>query len=555
MAFLTLQPFLSSATPAVRLHRLCAMLCACCVGALTSWAQTGIVNDFAEGYYYISSTSVGKYLADTGGGSAAVASDGANDAQQIWKIEKTRVVGDKQYYSVRNESSWRYLEYGPSVSMSSTVSADGHAEYTIYKEDGKDTYRLFGSWMPVDDATLGTKGQGSIKLTASGVGRDWTTSSVDGGSELTFTKLDIEEPVTPALTLATSDRQQLYRIRSARYPLSYLGKASENTSPEGDVLGKLIVDKNDAILCKVVPLDNGKFRLLIVDATTGAEMKTLRGSVPKLWFRPTSNVGTDCQWLLIESTAHQGFYNIKCDDSHILKAVAAEDNQSANKMMDNKTSNTLETAWAFIPANEAATQAAATSTRILEGDAVNGNLGTFSASYPVAIPDGMEVYQASYANGYLQLHALTGGVIPAGQGVLTRTASPATFAMKPALTTGTDDCSGNLLIGTGDAPLTITDPAYVLGADSEGTLGFFKLSTTNNTVGAHKAYLPAAALGGTGSTSNRALYFQFDGQATGIATPIGQASSLPVYDLQGRRVQQLSRGHIYLQGGRKFIAR
>ena len=409
--------------------------------------------------------------------------------------------------------------------------------------------------MPVNHAPLATAGPGSLKLTASGVGRDWTTSSVDGGSELTFTKLDIEEPVTPALTLATADRQQLYRIRSARYPLSYLGKASENTSPEGDVLGKLIVDKNDAILCKVVPLDNGKFRLLIVDATTGAEMKTLRGSVPKLWFRPTSNVGTDCQWLLIESTAHQGFYNIKCDDSHILKALAAEDNQSVNSMMKNATSNTLETAWAFIPANEAATQAAATSTRILEGDAVNGNLGTFSASYPVAIPDGMEVYQASYANGYLQLHALTGGVIPAGQGVLTRTASPATFAMKPALTTGTDDCSGNLLIGTGDAPLTITDPAYVLGADSKGTLGFFKLSTTNNTVGAHKAYLPAAPLGSTGSTSNRALYFQFDGQATGIATPIGQASSLPVYDLQGRRVQQLSRGHIYLQGGRKFIAR
>ena len=97
MAFLTLQPFLSSATPAVRLHRLCAMLCACCVGALTSWAQTGIVNDFAEGYYYISSTSAGKYLADTGAGNAAVASHGAHDARQIWNVEKTHAVGDKQY--------------------------------------------------------------------------------------------------------------------------------------------------------------------------------------------------------------------------------------------------------------------------------------------------------------------------------------------------------------------------------------------------------------------------------------------------------------------------
>lgn len=555
MAFFTLHPLLSSATHGVRLHRLCAMLCTCCLGALSAWAQSGIVNDFAEGYYYISSTSVGKYLADTGGSDAAVASNGANDAQQIWKVEKTRVVNDKQYYSVRNESSWRYLGYGPKVSMSSTVTSDGNAEYTIYKEDGKDTYRLFGSWMSANAATLGTAGQGSLKLTASGLGRDWSTSSVDGGSELTFTKLDIEEPVTPALTLTSAAKPQLYRIRSARYPMSYLGKASENTSPTGDVLGKLIVDKNDAILCKVVPLDNGKFRLLIVDASTGQEMKTLRGGAPKLWFRPTSNVGTDCQWSLIESTARQGCYNIKCDASHILKAFAAEDNQSTNKMTNNTTSNTLETAWAFIPANDAATQAAATSTRILEGDAVNGNLGTFSASYPVAIPDGMEVFQATYANGYLQLHALTGGVIPAGQGVLTRTASPATFAMEPALTTGTDDCSGNLLAGTGDAPLTITDPAYVLGADSEGTLGFFRLSATSNTVGAHKAYLPAAALTAAGSASNRALYFQFNGQATDIATPIGQASSLPVYDLQGRRVQQLSRGHIYLQGGRKFIAR
>ena len=71
---------------------------------------------------------------------------------------------------------------------------------------------------------------------------------------------------------------------------------------------------------------------------------------------------------------------------------------------------------------------------------------------------------------------------------------------------------------------------------------------TGSKLAANRAYLE--------STTAQSLVLNFDGQTTGInGIESAVATDAPIYDLQGRRVVQPVSGQLYIQGGRKFIAR
>lgn len=126
--------------------------------------------------------------------------------------------------------------------------------------------------------------------------------------------------------------------------------------------------------------------------------------------------------------------------------------------------------------------------------------------------------------------------------------------------TATNDAANedpkNLLCGS-DVAVTTTAPVagnflfYLLGVDN-GKVGFYwgKDNGAAFTSGAHKAYLAVPE-----NAANGIRAFYFDDVFTGIDSLNLNVENENAYDLQGRRVQQLQKGGLYIINGKKMLAK
>lgn len=185
-------------------------------------------------------------------------------------------------------------------------------------------------------------------------------------------------------------------------------------------------------------------------------------------------------------------------------------------------------------------------------------MATFCSQYPLdfstATPSGLKAYKITASNkatGELTKEEVT--KVPAGVGVYLEGASTDYTVNCTATATSIGD---NMLVGvTADTPIlqTVDDNTnYILTVNKDGgdvgTPKFFKVNTAGNTVGANKAYLQIP-------TANAAReYFWFDDEATGInAAKVSQPAGV-IFDLQGRRVAQPTKG-LYIVNGKKYFAK
>ena len=117
----------------------------------------------------------------------------------------------------------------------------------------------------------------------------------------------------------------------------------------------------------------------------------------------------------------------------------------------------------------------------------------------------------------------------------------------------TAESTTSSLTGTLQGTTVAASSVLTFGRDKSNTanVGFYKYSGT--TIKPNKAYLETSALP-NGLASIRLVWG--DGTTTDIdsTTLLPANVDAPVFDLSGRRVNRLQRGHIYLQRGRKFIA-
>jgi hypothetical protein len=140
---------------------------------------------------------------------------------------------------------------------------------------------------------------------------------------------------------------------------------------------------------------------------------------------------------------------------------------------------------------------------------------------------------------------ISDGIVKSGEGVVLKNTS-ASITMTPTASDSEGDYSGNSLTGT---MTSITNPgnAYVLNYKSATGVGFYKLKASG-TIGANKAYLtyPASAR----------EFFLFD-ETTSISEELRVKSeefaSAVVFDLQGRRVQNPTKGLYIVNGKKVFI--
>ena len=173
------------------------------------------------------------------------------------------------------------------------------------------------------------------------------------------------------------------------------------------------------------------------------------------------------------------------------------------------------------------------------------------------IPDGIKAYVAitepemNEGTGIIRMTLVEDGIIPAKTGTVLR-ANEGTYTFTPAKTDGTTNTDGNLLIGyAGNAEYKeVTLPTdgstnYVLTVKN-GVAGFYRKAA------GFKVYNNKAYLNVPNTVEARALYFNFDDDATGIVETESEDVKEEIYDLSGRRVQKVRKG-IYIMDGKKIL--
>jgi len=195
-------------------------------------------------------------------------------------------------------------------------------------------------------------------------------------------------------------------------------------------------------------------------------------------------------------------------------------------------------------------------------------IGTFYANETVEIPEGVTAYVATAkpifdetdaegnAVATLVMTEIEDGIIPAETGVVIR-GEQGTYTFTGTSTVGTTETEGNLMRGYAgpaehETVALPTDGAtnYVLTV-KDGVAGFYKKDAAFKVYN-HKAYLQIPADVQPANT----LRIRFGNEeTTGIeTTTAGSGQRAVIYDLQGRRVETMTKG-VYIVNGKKVVIR
>ena len=177
---------------------------------------------------------------------------------------------------------------------------------------------------------------------------------------------------------------------------------------------------------------------------------------------------------------------------------------------------------------------------------------TLCLPFNVKLPESSTVkaYYASQAAGsVLKLEEITGGVIPANQGVILQNTGDAEANINLAITTDNGTPFDNKLVGvTAKRAGYTAGDNYVL-AEKNGKVGFYKATFT--TIVANKAYLPQTNIQ---NAQGVMMAFSFGDEVTGIDNVnAATATAKKYYDLQGRRVLYPAKGIFVTEDGQKVL--
>ena len=187
-----------------------------------------------------------------------------------------------------------------------------------------------------------------------------------------------------------------------------------------------------------------------------------------------------------------------------------------------------------------------------ESVADNAFFATTCLPYNVEIADGeaskTEVYAGVLNTDKTELNMQNiGSFIPANQGVVLKNENASEVTLNLNTSTNVADFSNDL---QGTTTEISTEGILSFGrAEGTGNVGFFR--SGNATLPANRAYIKLS------NESIQSLAMNF-GTVTGINNATNSSavkSNAPIYDLSGRRVFNTVKGGLYIQQGRKFIAK
>ena len=183
-------------------------------------------------------------------------------------------------------------------------------------------------------------------------------------------------------------------------------------------------------------------------------------------------------------------------------------------------------------------------------EADDKTFATTCLPYAVEVAEGQDNIKAYAAKlndekTELQMNAVT--AVPANQGIILSGESASDNKVVLNVIASADAIDNDLLGTTSEIS---TEGVLALGrANGTGSVGFFR--STNGTLKANRAYLKVD------NETIQSLAMNFGGTTTGITNAIKNevTPNAPIYDLSGRRVNQLTKGGIYIKGGKKVIVK
>lgn len=162
---------------------------------------------------------------------------------------------------------------------------------------------------------------------------------------------------------------------------------------------------------------------------------------------------------------------------------------------------------------------------------------SFWCPFEYTVPAGVSAFGLQIVDGRVKLIPVEGNV-PKKTGIILQGTANTDVNLTLVPNGTTSGITGNLLQG-GAEPQTLTTYVYAL----KKTGGLVKV----------KDYMPAFKAYFTASESQvREL---LDRGLTGVVSVATEAEDAPIYDLSGRRVQQTTKGGVYVTNGKKFIAK
>lgn len=182
---------------------------------------------------------------------------------------------------------------------------------------------------------------------------------------------------------------------------------------------------------------------------------------------------------------------------------------------------------------------------LLSEDLHNTYMATFSAPFPTVVPEGVTAYYAATKEGkYVDLNTITEDAIPANTGVILVSENNGNVLMLPAAGETEANAAGNLMGHSAGADKNMNGirNAYLLTNGSQG-VGFYLCS--GGTLAANKSYLNLEG-------GQQAVRIRLAGTTDIESSEIRNEKSEMIYDLAGRRVQQMGKG-IYIVNNKKVI--
>ena len=183
-------------------------------------------------------------------------------------------------------------------------------------------------------------------------------------------------------------------------------------------------------------------------------------------------------------------------------------------------------------------------------EADDKTFATTCLPYAVEVAEGQDNIKAYAAKlndekTELQMNAVT--AVPANQGIILSGESASDNEVVLNVVASANAIDNDLLGTTSEIS---TEGILALGrANGTGNVGFFR--SGNATLPANRAYIKLS------NESIQSLAMNF-GTVTGINNATNSSavkSNAPIYDLSGRRVFNTVKGGLYIQQGRKFIAK
>lgn len=178
---------------------------------------------------------------------------------------------------------------------------------------------------------------------------------------------------------------------------------------------------------------------------------------------------------------------------------------------------------------------------------------TFSAPFDVKV-DGesdVKLYKGTADYEAMTLNMDEVAAVPAGAGVLLMgdNSEEVTFVV----TSGVAALEDNALVGSTSDVTDLSDKLILGPSETTGEVGFYAAADGVTTLYANHAYLMRRSA----DSQLEGLSIRFGGEPTGINQLPAQKNDVnaPIYDLSGRRVLRTVKGQLYIQGGRKFMAR